>query len=80
MTDYINWLLKEQKTSRLERFRQLQAEILLLEKQTESYYDDERPIRTKKMNEINNQLSEKVSRVIEEIEWDEIKRRSKEDL
>jgi len=73
-------LLKEQKTSRLERFRQLQAEILLLEKQTESYYDDERPIRTKKMNEINNQLSEKVSRVIEEIEWDEIKRRSKEDL
>jgi hypothetical protein len=80
LTDYINWLLKEQKTSRLERFRQLQAEILLLEKQTESYYDDERPIRTKKMNEINNQLSEKVSRVIEEIEWDEIKRRSKEDL
>ena len=65
----MNWLVKEQTTSRLERFRQLQNEILLLERNRE-YYDEETPSTTNGLDK-NIKLSEKLKKIIEQIEREE---------
>ncbi len=80
MSNYLDWLIKEQ-NNRLERFKQLQAEIILLEKQEEYFYDDERPFKWNKKKRSNDLLSKKISKVIEELEWEESNKRiSKIDL
>jgi len=80
LSNYLDWLIKEQ-NNRLERFKQLQAEIILLEKQEEYFYDDERPFKWNKKKRSNDLLSKKISKVIEELEWEESNKRiSKIDL